>query len=73
MHLTVKFLKPPRTQGNAEVDIHQARFDIARMQLTESTVNALTSLRSDTSHHWPDETKGRAPHKSLGVRQKDSF
>lgn len=33
------------------------------MQLTESITNALTSLRSDTSHYWPEETKGRAPHK----------
>lgn len=33
------------------------------MQLAESIANALTSLRSDTSHHWPEETRGRAPHK----------
>lgn len=33
------------------------------MQLTDSIINALTSLRSDTSHNWPEEARGRAPHK----------
>lgn len=33
------------------------------MQPTDSITNAITSLHSDTSHHWPEETKGRAPHK----------
>ncbi|WP_234573061.1 HNH endonuclease [Rhodohalobacter sp. 614A] len=35
------------------------------MQLTDTIINALTSLHSDTSHNWPEETRGRAPHKPL--------
>lgn len=33
------------------------------MQKTNFTTNTLTSLNSDTSHDWPFDTNGRAPHK----------
>lgn len=59
----VPFFKPLGSLRNAEVDIHQARFDIPAMQLNHSIIDALKSLRSDTSHNWPEDTNGRAPHK----------
>lgn len=33
------------------------------MQLPDFITSSLTSLHSDTSHNWPEETRGRAPHK----------